>query len=76
MIPLPKSCLKDAPFVLVEFSYLLTVIGINAKPPFEREVVDQLRKNQRLLVGVLRDGLKPSDFRKLMKHLRESGLAI
>jgi hypothetical protein len=38
--------------------------------------LNQLRKNQRLLVGVLRDGLKPSDFRKLMEHLRESGLAI
>jgi hypothetical protein len=41
----------------------------------QREL-DQLRKNQRLLVDVLQKGLKPSDYRKLMKHLGESGLVI
>jgi hypothetical protein len=41
-----------------------------------QQELDQLRKNQRILVGVLKDGLKPSDYRKLMEHLRESGLVI
>ena len=41
----------------------------------QREL-DQLRKNQRILVGVLKDGLKPSDYRKLMEHLHEAGLVI
>ncbi|MFZ1073300.1 MAG: BRCT domain-containing protein [Verrucomicrobiia bacterium] len=38
--------------------------------------LDQLRKNQRILIGVLKDGLKPADYRKLMEHLGESGLVI
>jgi BRCT domain type II-containing protein len=38
--------------------------------------LDQLRKNQRILVGVLKQGLKPADYRKLMEQLRESGLVI
>ena len=38
--------------------------------------LDQLRKNQQILVGVLKDGLKPAEYRKLMEHLHESGLVI
>ena len=163
MILLPKSCLKVAPFVSLEFSFSVMVTGLNAKPPSEREVayvtshptrdlsylvvgsfaepawafqsygrkietalelkshgsnckiiseehwtkylqstpeltpekqtpigihskgdqliqlqkeLDQLRKNQRILVGVLKNGLKPPDYRKLMEHLRKSGLVI
>jgi hypothetical protein len=38
--------------------------------------LDQLRKNQRILVSVLKQGLKPADYRKLMEQLRESGLVI
>jgi hypothetical protein len=41
-----------------------------------QQELDQLRKNQRILVGVLKNGLKPADFRKLMEHLREAGLVI
>ena len=41
----------------------------------QREL-DQLRKNQQILVGVLKDGLMPADYRKLMEHLREAGLVI
>jgi hypothetical protein len=41
----------------------------------QREL-DQLRKNQRILVSVLKTGLKPADYRKLMEHLHESGLVI
>lgn len=41
----------------------------------QREL-DQLRKNQQILVDVLQNGLSPSDYRKLIKHLRESGLVI
>ena len=162
MIPLPKSCMKDAPFVSLEFSFSAMATGINAKLPSAREAVcvtaptrdlsylvvgsfaepawahesygrkietalelkshgsnckiiseehwtkflqdtpelpperqtpieshskgdqliqlqrelDQLRKNQKILVGVLKDGLKPADYRKLMEHLRESALVI
>jgi hypothetical protein len=36
--------------------------------------LDQLRMNQRMLVDVLKAGLKPADYRKLMEHLRVSGL--
>jgi hypothetical protein len=39
-----------------------------------QQELDQLRKNQRLLVDVLQKKLKPADYRKLMKNLRESGL--
>jgi hypothetical protein len=41
----------------------------------QREL-DQLRKNQRILVDVLHDGLSPSDYRELMERLRKSGLVI
>lgn len=41
-----------------------------------RKELDQLRKNQQILVGVLKDGLKPADYRKLMEHLRKAGLSI
>jgi hypothetical protein len=38
--------------------------------------LDQLRKNQRLLVDAIQKELSPSDYRRFMEHLRESGLAI
>lgn len=56
-----------------------TPIGIHSKGDqliqLQKEL-DQLRKNQRILVGVLKNGLKPPDYRKLMEHLRKSGLVI
>jgi hypothetical protein len=38
--------------------------------------LDQLRKNQRLLVDAIPKELSPSDYRRLMESLRESGLLI
>ena len=39
MIPLPKSYLKDVPFVSLEFSFSAMATGSNAKPPSERVAV-------------------------------------
>ena len=39
MIPLPKSCLKDAPFVSLEFSFSVTATETNVKLLSVREVV-------------------------------------
>lgn len=38
--------------------------------------LDQLRKNQLLLVNAIQKELSPSDYRKFMERLRESGLVI
>ena len=40
MIPLPKSCMKDAPLLFdLEFSFSAMATGINAKLPSAREAV-------------------------------------
>jgi hypothetical protein len=70
------KCLKSTPELPPEKQ---TPIGSHSKGDqliqLQKEL-DQLQKNQRILVGLLKDGLKPSDYRKLMGHLRESGLVI
>ena len=38
--------------------------------------LDQLRKNQRLLVDVLQKELSPPNYRKLVKRLRKSGVVL
>jgi hypothetical protein len=39
-----------------------------------QQELEQMRKNQRLLINVLESQLKPADFRKLIERLREAGL--
>jgi hypothetical protein len=41
-----------------------------------QQELDQLRKNQRLLVDALQTELSPSNYRKLVKRLRKTGLVI
>lgn len=41
-----------------------------------QQELDQLRTNQRLLVDALQKELSPSNYRKLVKSLREAGLVV
>jgi hypothetical protein len=41
-----------------------------------QQELDQLRKNQRLLVDALQKELSPPNYRKFVKNLREAGLVI